>query len=150
MAYVVLEGTTSTMEGITFPKVLDKYKNILVENAIVLVRGRISTREDSAPQLICDEFHAISEYEHLNTSDFTNDTSGERLYLRFPSEDCQNAKAAKAIASAFPGTLETIMYYEDTKKRVRTHITQDVMIFNRLKELLGAENVVKQNVKSSK
>ncbi len=150
MAYVVLEGTTSTMEGITFPKVLDKYKNILVENAIVLVRGRISTREDSAPQLICDEFHAISEYEHLNTSDFTNDTASERLYLRFPSEDCQNAKAAKAIASAFPGTLETIMYYEDTKKRVRTHITQDVMIFNRLKELLGAENVVKQNVKSSK
>ena len=46
------------------------------------------------------------------------------------------------MATAFPGNLETIMYFEDTKKRVRTHMTHDVMIFNRLKEMLGPENVV--------
>jgi len=138
MAYLILEGTTTSMEAIVFPKVLDKYQNVVTENAIVVVRGRISTREDSAPQLICDELHSIAEYNHIDPYEHPED----KLYLRFPCEDCKNAKAAKAIAAAFPGTLETIMYYEDTKKRVRTHITHDVLIYNRLREFLGSENVV--------
>ncbi len=138
MAYAVFEGTVGSVEGIVFPKVLEKHQSVLEENAIVVIRGRISTREDSAPQLICDELHKISEYEHIST-----DTSnGDRLYLRFPCEDCQNAKAVKAMTTAFPGNLETIMYFEDTKKRVRTHMANDVMLFNRLREMLGADNVV--------
>ena len=145
MAYIILEGTASSIEGIVFPKVLDKYQNIAEDGAIIIVRGRISTREDSAPQLICDELHRISEYEHLNSSD----DSDEKLYLRLPTENCQKAMAARAVASAFPGPLETIMYYEDTKKRIRTHISRDAIVFTRLKELLGAENVVKKGEKKS-
>ncbi|MBQ8004316.1 MAG: DNA polymerase III subunit alpha, partial [Oscillospiraceae bacterium] len=138
MAYVVLEGTVGSIEGIVFPKVLEKYQYSLEENAIVTVRGRISTREDSAPQIICDELRKISEYEHIDPYE----TNSDKLYLRFPSEDCQNAKAVKAMTTAFPGNLETIMYFEDTKKRIRTHMAHDVMLFNRLREMLGADNVV--------
>ena len=141
MAYAVFEGTVGSIEGIVFPKVLEKHQAVLEESAIVVIRGRISTREDSAPQLICDELHKISEYEYMST-----DTSGtDKLYLRFPREDCRNAKAVKAMTTAFPGNLETIMYFEDTKKRVRTHMANDVMLFNRLREMLGAENVVLKN-----
>ncbi|MBQ2840068.1 MAG: DNA polymerase III subunit alpha [Oscillospiraceae bacterium] len=138
MAYAVLEGTASSIESIVFPKVLEKHQDVLSENAIVVVRGRISTREESAAQLICDELHKISEYEHIDPYE----SVGDKLYLKLPTEDCHNAKAVKAMATAFPGNLETIMYFEDTKKRVRTHMTHDVMIFNRLKEMLGPENVV--------
>lgn len=138
MAYVVLEGAVSSIESIVFPKVLEKYQGVVEENAIVVVRGRISTREDSAPQLICDELHRISEYEHIDPFE----SKGDKLYLRLSSEDCENAKAVRAMATAFPGKLETIMYYEDTKKRVRTHMTHDTLIYNRLREMLGAGNVV--------
>lgn len=49
------------------------------------------------------------------------------------------------MTTAFPGKLETIMYFEDTKKRVRTYMANDVMLFNRLREMLGADNVVLKN-----
>ncbi|MBE6911673.1 MAG: DNA polymerase III subunit alpha [Ruminococcaceae bacterium] len=138
MAYVVLEGTAASIEGIVFPKTLEKHQNLITDGQIVVVHGRISTREDSAPQIICDEFHAISEYEHIGADDSPN----EKLYLKLPSEDSYNAKAAKAVANAFPGKLETIFYYEDTKKRVRTHISNEAIVLTRLREMLGAENVV--------
>ena len=138
MAYVVFEGAISSIEGILFPKVLEKHQAILKEDAIVIVKARISTREDSAPQLICDELHLISEYEHIDTEESKN----SKLYLRLPDENCDKAKAVRAIASAFPGELETIIYYVDTKKRVRTYITNDVIVLNRLREILGGENVV--------
>ena len=66
----------------------------------------------------------------------------EKLYLKLPSEDSYNAKAARAVASAFPGKLETILYYEDTKKRIRTHISNETIVLTRLREMLGDENVV--------
>ena len=138
MAYVVLEGAISSVEGIIFPKVLEKHQGIVEENAIVVVRGRISTREDSPPQLICDEIKRISDYEHITTEEEVSD----KLYLKLPTEDCDKTKTAKAILSAFPGNLETILYFEDTKKRVRTHTSKETIVYTRLRELLSADNVV--------
>ena len=138
MAYVTFEGTTGIIEGILFPKVLEKYQAILSENAIVTVLARISMREDSAPQLICDELHAISEYEHFNSEK----SASSKLYLRVENEDCEKAKLVRAVCSALPGELETIIYFEDSKKRVRTYIKNDQTVLNRLTEILGSANVV--------
>ena len=138
MAYAIFEGTISSVEGIIFPKILEKYRDVLREDAIVIVKARISTRDDSPPQLICDEIHHISEYEHIDTAEETN----KKLYLRIKDEDCDNARAVRAIISALPGKLETILYFESTKKKLRTYISEDVAVYTRLREILGADNVV--------
>ncbi len=139
MAYIVIEGTASSVEGIVFPKVLDKHRDVIRENSLVVVRGRISTKEDSPPQIICDEIKHISEYEHLNTEAASE---SKTLYIKLPSEDSMEAKNARALASAFPGKLEMIMFYSDTKKRIRTHVSNESIVFARLREMLGEENVV--------
>ncbi len=139
MAYIVIEGTASSVEGIVFPKVLDKHRDVVRENSLVIVRGRISTKEDSPPQIICDEIKHISEYEHLNTE---GSAESKTLYIKLPSEDSIEAKNARALASAFPGNLEMIMFYADTKKRIRTHVSNESIVFTRLREMLGEENVV--------
>ena len=140
MAYMTLEDAASSVECIIFPKVLEKYQTLLSENAIITVRARISVREDSAPQLICDEIRSIGEYSLADMQD----DKAEKLYLRLKEEKSQQTDIIRAVISAFPGNLETIIYFEDTKKRVRTHISKDVAPYNRLIEILGSENVVRK------
>lgn len=140
MAYMTLEGAVNSVECIIFPKVLEKHQHLLTENAIVTVRARISVREDSAPQLICDEIRGIGEYNNIAYEEETS--QNKKLYLRLSDEHCQTAQSIRAIISAFPGELETILYFEDTKKRLRTHISGEVTLLTRLREILGNDNVV--------
>ncbi len=140
MAYVTLEDSASSVECIIFPKVLEKYQALLSENAIITLRARISLREDSAPQLICDEIRSIAEYSIIDT----HEEKAEKLYLRLKEEKSQQTDIIRAVISAFPGNLETIIYFEDTKKRVRTHISKEATLYNRLIEILGSENVVRK------
>jgi len=140
MAYMTLEDAVSSVECIIFPKVLEKYQSLLQDSAILTVRARISVREDSAPQLICDEIRAISEYSLADTEN--TKAESDRLYLRIKEEKSDVTDIVRASLSAFPGNLETILYFEDTKKRIRTHISREPALYNRLTELLGSDNVV--------
>ena len=140
MAYMTLEDSVSSVECIIFPKVLEKYQSLLSDNAIITLRARISVREDSAPQLICDEIRSIGEYSLAAIQE----ESAEKLYLRLKEEKSQQTDIIRAVISAFPGDLETIIYFEDTKKRVRTHISKETALYNRLIEILGSENVVRK------
>ncbi len=138
MAYATLEDALNSVELIIFPRVLEKFEESVFTDALVTIRGRISTREDSGAQIICDEIHLIDEYSHIDPYEGEND----KLYLRLPSENEHSSRAVRAIVTAFPGNLETILYFEDTGKRFRTHIAHDVTLYTRFRELLGSENVV--------
>ncbi len=140
MAYVTLEDSLGSVELIVFPKVLEKYEEAVYLDALAIVRGRISTREDSGAQIICDEIHLLDEYARVDPFESPDD----KLYLRLPSEIEHVSRTVRAIATAFPGDLETILYFEDTGKRLRTHIAHDVTLYTRFRELLGPENVVMQ------
>ena len=49
MAFTSVEDLTGTMEVIVFPKVLDTFRDAIRENAVVVIDGRLSVREDEAP-----------------------------------------------------------------------------------------------------
>ena len=48
MAFTSVEDLTGTMEVIVFPKVLDRFRDAIQENAVVVIDGRLSVREDEA------------------------------------------------------------------------------------------------------
>ena len=54
MSYIQLEDDTGSMELIAFQKALDSGGEYLRDNAAVLVRGRISVRDEKEPQLMVD------------------------------------------------------------------------------------------------
>ena len=55
MAYLTVEDLYSTINVLVFPQVLQKYSGVLLEDAAVLIRGRVSVREDEDPTLVLDE-----------------------------------------------------------------------------------------------
>ena len=55
MAFITLEDLYGSMEIIVFPTTLVRYGQFLTEENIVLVRGRVSVREEEQPKIICEE-----------------------------------------------------------------------------------------------
>ena len=55
MAFITLEDMTGSMEMLVFPKVLALYSSLLREGEAVVVTGRLSTREDEEPKIICEK-----------------------------------------------------------------------------------------------
>ena len=68
MAFVELEDMYGTIEMIVFPRTLTTYGDILKVDAIVLVEGRISQKEDEGAKLLLDRIKPMIKGE---TADFT-------------------------------------------------------------------------------
>ncbi len=71
MAFSVIEDMSGTMEMMVFPKVLDQYVQLLKENNIVVVSGRISIKEDEAVKLLCEHVMLIEDYLKDSGAAFT-------------------------------------------------------------------------------
>ncbi|ACA54090.1 DNA polymerase III subunit alpha [Clostridium botulinum] len=54
MAFIVLEDLYSSIEVIVFPKIFNMARSIINEDEVVLLKGRVSLREDEQPKLICE------------------------------------------------------------------------------------------------
>ncbi|WP_277138410.1 DNA polymerase III subunit alpha [Anaerotruncus massiliensis (ex Togo et al. 2019)] len=54
MAFVMLEDTSGSIEMLVFPKVLTQYSHKFAEGSVVIVRGRVSMREEEDAKLICE------------------------------------------------------------------------------------------------
>ncbi|GAA0177602.1 DNA polymerase III subunit alpha [Clostridium sediminicola] len=61
MAFISVEDLYGSVEVIVFPKILDKYKNLIQEDGIVLLKGRVTIREDEQPKVICDTVENIQK-----------------------------------------------------------------------------------------
>lgn len=54
MAYVVLEDETASMELLCFSRVLERCGSYLAVNSPVLIKGRLSLRDEKPPQIMPD------------------------------------------------------------------------------------------------
>ena len=54
MAYVTVEDELASMELLCFSRVIDRCGAYMQVNLPVLVKGRLSLRDDKPPQLMCD------------------------------------------------------------------------------------------------
>ncbi len=59
MSYVTLEDETGSLEALCFARVLDASADILHDNAILAAVGKISVRDEKAPQLMVDSLQSL-------------------------------------------------------------------------------------------
>ncbi|MDF2882836.1 MAG: polymerase subunit alpha [Clostridiaceae bacterium] len=62
MAFIVVEDLYSSIEVVVFPKVLEKYKSLLVEDGLVLIKGRVSIREEEQPKILCEDIQPLIKF----------------------------------------------------------------------------------------
>ena len=147
MAYVVLEDDTAGIEMLVFAKTLEQFGNMLDENKVVVILGKVSIREDKEPQLIVNRVWDIHDYDPDSIPGRPGLPRIQKegcLYLRLPTRDERLFGKVRAILNMFPGGNTAVVYFEDTKQRLGSHCALDSRMLDELKMLLGTENVVVQ------
>lgn len=77
MAFVTLEDLHGSMELIVFPKILSQYSDLITEDNIVLVKGRISMKEEELPKVICEEISTLKKTDN-NFYSISNNNNGNK------------------------------------------------------------------------
>lgn len=141
MAYVVLEDDTGSMEMLVFARVLGEAGPYLKEGVPVLAEGRLSVRDEKAPQLMCDRVRPL---EHVKGSQppAEEGRKARRLYIRIPSLEDPRWEKIRLVLTMFPGTEQMKVRCADTGKLLGTPCLVHDALIRELQELLGAENVV--------
>ena len=78
MAFIKLEDMYGSAECLIFPKVFEKYKNFISEDSMIILRGRVSVKEEENPKVLCEDIKELSEE---NLKKYT-----KKLYILLPDE----------------------------------------------------------------
>ena len=140
MSYIQLEDDTGSMELMAFQRALDSGGAYIKDNAALIVKGRISIRDEKEPQLVVDTIRPLSD---VSTPGETAPPPAEKkLWVKLPSESDPILDRIRLILTMFPGNQQMIIYCEQEKKRIGTRCLIHEGLVGELKELLGERNVV--------
>ncbi|MBU3089150.1 DNA polymerase III subunit alpha [Clostridium gasigenes] len=135
MAFIKLEDLTDTIEVIVFPRTLDKVREVLKLDSLVVIKGRVSIKEDEIPKLICE---TIEPLEKINTS---------KIYLKVETlpEAKKLIKTLKTMPAEYRGDTTVFIFTAIDKKNYRmvreiwVNLETDVTTY--LRELVGENNL---------
>jgi len=146
MAYVTLEDDTGAMELLCFSRTLAESGPFLAEGTAVLAEGRLSVRDEKAPQLMCDRVRPLNPQMAEEAAQRQNVSGGQAvqgtLYVKVPSAEDPLLRKTRLILNMFPGTQRVILLCADTRKQLGATAQLHPALLEELRELFGPENVV--------
>ena len=140
MSYINLEDDTGAMELIAFQRALDTGSVYIKDNAPIIVRGRISMRDEKEPQLMADSIRPIADLGKLKPEP-PRPNADSKLWVKLPGEDDPRLARIELILTMFPGQQQMIIYLEREKRRIGAKCLIHPSLIAELKELCGDANV---------
>jgi DNA polymerase III subunit alpha len=135
MAFVTLEDLYGSIEAIVFPKVMQRVSSLIETDQLILIKGRVSIREDEAPKVLCEDIQPLVK---INTSN---------VYVLV--EDDKTAKEINKVLKqaliSFRGS--TPIYLCTRKERKKYRLDRDFWVDTQsdvieyLKKQFGEQNV---------
>lgn len=138
MAFIVLEDMYGSIEVLVFPKVYERLNRVVQEDNLVLIKGRLSVREEETPKLLAEDIKPLTK---LNNS---------KLYLKIQkSKYGKVIPRLKPILSSARGDTPVYLCIEDesggernikvASKDLWVEIGEELL--SRLYDVLGEESV---------
>lgn len=138
MAFVTVEDMTGGIETIVFPKTYELSKTLLLAGNVVLIKGRLSLKEDEDAKIVVDTIENAPE--NMQKKKKTG------MFLRLQSQSSPQAFKCNELLQGRGGKLPVYFYFNDTKqyRAMNYSIDPDELLLSQLRSLLGNENVVIQ------
>lgn len=135
MAFIGLEDLFGAMEILVFPTIYEKFSQLLQPESIIIIKGKLSLREDEQPKIICEEVFPIKSLEEKG------------LYITFDKQIAKEEGAAlRALLRYFNGSTPTYIGNREDKifKKLDRQYWIDVnnVIMEELECRFGRENIV--------
>ncbi|MBC8589691.1 DNA polymerase III subunit alpha [Wansuia hejianensis] len=135
MAFISLEDMYGVIECIVFPKTYENYNNILNEDELIVVEGRLSVSEIEEPKIICARIYPLNNYKL------------SRIYIKFANKDFNKSFGkVKSILEKHKGNTPVYMYLESQNKTFMADKSlwvniEDQALIKKLENLLGKDSV---------
>ena len=159
MAFTTVEDLTGTMELIVFPRVWQDNHAWLQENAVVVVTGRVSVKEEEAARLLAESVRPIAGLGAPEGQPAVQPktAAGEEkpvigLWLLVPGRQSPEMhRIENLLHNIFDGPTPVYFKFEDSGQRVRAPQSlwcNDVPVLRReLERILGENHVKEQRAK---
>jgi DNA polymerase-3 subunit alpha len=145
MAFVTLEDLYGSIQLLVFPKTLSENGELIAEGRIVQVLGRISVRDESDTELICQTIVPAPEPGNSGAAPQKRSNSRPGLYLKVPSAEDPRYKKAMQYTAVFDGSTPLYLYFCDSGKLMAAppsmRVSVNDVLLRALKQLLGEKNV---------
>lgn len=133
MAFLSLEDLTGTIECIVFPKVYEKYNELIAIDNKVFIKGRVSAGDEEDGKLIADTITLF-------------DMIPRKLWLKFGTMDDYNGIEPKLMdkLKLSDGRDSVVIYIASTRQKKELGAAMSVdgeAIKDELAGMLGADNV---------
>lgn len=159
MATCEFEDLSGTIDVLIFPKVFIQFREMLQNDAIILLRGRYSAQEDN-PKLFAERLEPLAvarpqtvaaEQPGLSLSQIA-DQKQKKFYFKLKG-DCaadEGQQKIKKLLLRHHGDIPVYFYFAEEKKLVlaeqRLWAKNDIDLLMELTQLIGAENIsIKDN-----
>lgn len=137
MAILKFEDLEGEIEAVIFPSTYQEVSAYLKEGAVVVLRGRVSFREE-APKIIVAEIRGVKEaYQSI-----------KNISLDLSGTDEKAMEALKDRLSRFPGKVPVHLHLNTNEhKRVQILVGENLFVqpsetlIDNLKEILGEEKI---------
>ena len=139
MAILTIEDINGTFDVMIFNRGYTKYRDYLVEDNLVTVRGKLSIRDGKSPVVIAE---AIIPWEKKEEEEPKREN--QKLYLRFNTQNEEVYNNVKKITASYPGQTQVIIKCSASNKAFsfNTKVEINNYLKNELIGLLGEENVI--------
>lgn len=137
MAFFTLEDLSNEIEIIVFPELFEKSREMLVNEQVVKVTGKLDRNAE-------EELKVISERIILLQP------ASKKIYLRIRKEGIDSLHYLREILLSKNGSMPVYLYFERQQKMILTRsdfwIPEDEAILKKIKRLIGNNNVLLREV----
>jgi DNA polymerase-3 subunit alpha len=138
MAFVTLEDVVGSIEVLVFPKTYHKCGKMISEDSVIVIKGRVSVREEEQPKIIAEDIEPLKK---INTP-----TELKKLYIRLNDGSWQQQiEELRGVLESSPGNCPLYIILEKTRKKFMAprelwvNITERVV--SELEKRIGNDNV---------
>lgn len=144
MAFMQVEDFYGEFELVVFPKIFDKYHDIIREDNIIGISGSLNFKEDEATKILVDKISAISNIRELAGLKEKNPVK-IKIDKEKLADDIDVAKRdIYDMISRFKGDRPVLIYLPDgkiIKTDANLYVNDDELLKLELQDYLGEANV---------
>ena len=142
MAYVVVEDEVSSIELLCFSRTIEQCGSYMAVNTPVLVKGRLSVRDEKPPQIMCDTLYPLDTNAVPSTPVQPETKKAAAIFLRVPGMDSVAFRHIRLVMTMFEGETPVKIRLADTGKLLAGKCLYHPALLAECRQWLGEENVV--------
>ncbi|MBX4258714.1 DNA polymerase III subunit alpha [Clostridium estertheticum] len=135
MAFINLEDLYASVEVIVFPKTFEKYKSLVEEDEIVIIKGRVSIREEEQPKILCEDIKPLVKI------------NSEKIYI-LVENDLMMKDALKKIKqnlAIYRGSTPIYLCTKEPRKMYAVDkalwLSEEIDVMEVLRKMFGQDNI---------